>query len=185
MTHDYKTKLAESQDAMLQAKLDGAYRALFPDRAVIRLEYDDTQAFQSQGRDLRVVLRGTRGNEKSVAVYETIEEKIRSPQRSRYPDLLIEYLSNRERATLGWIYTSQADWLSYVRQPSTVSVLILPMPDLRAWFVPRLNQYPDLTPDPATRVGDEMYHTANKIVSFRDADFRRFVAAHGYRWLTV
>lgn len=159
----------------MQKALEEVYRSFFPDAAIDRIVYSNDAAFQRGGRDLCVKLRRPRGDQQD----ETIEEKIRAPGKaSSYDDLLIEYLSNAERGTLGWIYTSKATWLSYIRQPdNAVDVLILSMPDLRTWFIPRLHNYEERAAQ-THAPGGGTYTTLNKVVPFSDPAFQAFSKAH-------
>ena len=182
VAYDYRQKLRESQEAGLQQKLDRVYRRFFPAEAIQELETSDDFGFQTSGRDVWVRLRGPRDGCVQMSIFETIEEKIRSPERSQYDDLLIEYLSNAERGTLGWIYTSQADWLSYVRQPGgRLQVLLIPMLPLRRWFEANRDR---LGRDfcAQTQLGSGVrYTTVNKAIPLNDRDFKVFMQAHGVR----
>lgn len=177
--HSFERELAASSSATLRARLDGVYRQLFPAAAVVAVIHDDSGVFQTSGRDVRIQLRAPRGMPFSASLVETLEEKIRSEEASTYPDILIEYLSNEEHGTLGWVYTSRADWLAYVRQPlGELDVLILPMQQLRAWFTPRATNYPDVRAK--TRLNYELsYTTVNKAVPFKDQSFLAFWHANG------
>lgn len=182
--HEYWRSLVASPDAKLKLLLDSVYRELFPDCAVERIVYDASADFQRGGRDLRIQLRAPRGGKHDESVFETIEEKIRTPKNSQYHDLLVEYLSCQERGTLGWVYTSKADWLAYVRQPlGRLDVLILPMSQLHDWFVPRMAKYRDKSAK--TRLSDgTIYTTVNKVVPLADPDFQSFWKANGCRQFT-
>lgn len=173
--HEFPEKLIESQNPQLSAILEKVYRDFYAPGIVMSVEADDTERFQRNGCDIKVTLRGTRG---STSV-QTLEEKIRSPKRSKYDDLLIETISNQERGTAGWIYTSNAEWLSYVRQPdSEIIILILPMQSLRQWFtLQKLERFDEI---PAyTAVGDTQYQTLNRVVPMSDPQFHWFMMAHG------
>lgn len=180
VAHDYRQRLLDSQDATLQSALDRIYRQLWPEDLIERIQASEDLSFQTSGRDLWVRLRTPRDGCFEEGIYETIEEKIRSPDRSTYDDVLIEHTSCAERGTAGWIYTSKADWLSYVRQPGgKVVALLIPMQPLRIWFTANRER---LGKDvlAATRLaGGGQYHTLNKAVSLKDAAFRLFLNAHG------
>lgn len=175
--HTYQQKLRESEDEGLRLILESVYRDFFPPRSVERVEYDSSAEFQSGGRNVKITLKAPRGR----AYVQTIEEKIRSPRRSGYPDLCVEYLSNAERGTLGCICTSKADWLAYVRQPeSEVVVAILPMQLFKRWFRARLGNYKDLPSHCATRLNNgNRYTTRSKVVPWEDEEFRAFRMANG------
>lgn len=180
-THSYQEKLNESQDEALCRQLDSVYRQLFPAQAIERVIYDASASFQLSGRDLRVELRAPHRGRVGLSIFETIEEKIRSPEQSGWPDLLIEYLSNQEHGTVGWIYSSTADWLSYVRQPrGWLDVLVLPMQALRCWFIPRRENYRDV-PSKTRLPGGGEYTTLNKAVPFSEPAFSLFWRANGCR----
>lgn len=175
--YTYKQKLAESEDASLRLILESVYRDFFPPHSVERVEYDSSAEFQAGGKDVRITLKAPRGR----AYIQTIEEKIRSPRRSRYADLCVEYLSNAERGTLGCICTSKADWLAYVRQPAgEVIVAILPMQLFKRWFMTRFTNYQDLPQVCTTNLGNGSgYRTRSKIVPWDDEDFAAFRLANG------
>ena len=183
--HDYNEKLEESQDKELQKQLNTIYEGFFPDKSVVRMDYLDKEEFQRSGRDLRVVLHKPGKNLFEIVFFETIEEKIRSPKRSHYKDILIEYLSNVAWGTLGWIYTSKADWLSYVKQPNGyLEVLILSMPDLKAWFLVNRSKYEDRASQTLLSNG-KTYTTMNKVVPVEDELFRNFIRAHGFYYKKI
>jgi hypothetical protein len=178
-THIYQDKLLISQDKELHKILDKIYMAFFPDKSVVRIEYDNSLLFQRSGRDLRVILKKPGNGSVDLFVYETIEEKIRSASCSRYDDILIEYLSNKEYGTLGWIYTSEADWLSYVKQPENfVEVFVFPMKPLKQWFMFNWKNYKDVETN--TKVGASFYTTVNKVIPLQDPKFQSFLEVHGF-----
>lgn len=161
--------------------LNSIYEEIFPERTVMRIEYlHNDMEFQKGGRDLRVVLRKPGNDLFNTQIFETVEEKIRTPEKSGYKDILIEYLSNKRYGTLGWIYTSEADWLSYVKQPNgSIEVLLLPMQDLKRWFVLNKDRYTDRTS--STAVGENLYETVNKAIPYDDPYFKKFYSAHGVK----
>ncbi len=178
-TYSYQEKLKESQDKELHKQLDQIYMSIFPDKTVLRLEYEDGRDFQRSGRDIRVMLKKPGNNLFDMHIFETIEEKIRTPKCSCYQDILIEYLSNKQWGTLGWIYTSEADWLSYVKQPNGfIGVFIFPMQDLKRWFALHKDRYKDI--ESGTLLSTSHYNTLNKGVPIKDPYFQRFLAAHGF-----
>lgn len=95
---------------------------------------------------------------------KTFEAKIRYTD---YGDLLVETLSNTETKSLGWIYTTQADYLIYaVLENSTVKKLfIINLPYLKEWWN-RQGRYSKYT----THYGetDNLYKTENKAVPISD-----------------
>jgi hypothetical protein len=174
----YQDKLAESKDQELHKLLDKIYMSIFPDKSVVRLDYDNNRDFQKSGRDIRIVLKKPGNNHLDMHFFETVEEKIRTPGCSAYHDILIEYLSNKQRGTLGWIYTSEADWLSYVKQPNnSIEVFIFPMQDLKRWFILNKDKYKDI--ESTTLLTSSYYNTLNKAVPLKDSYFQRFLSAHG------
>jgi hypothetical protein len=176
--YTYDEKLKESQDKDLHKYLDEVYVSLFPERSVVRLEYDDNLKFQRGGRDLRVILKKTGKDLFDLHIQETIEEKITSPKYADYKTIVLEYISNKQFGTLGWIYTSEADWLSYVKQPpGFIEVFLLPMQDLKRWFFVNKHRYRDIEAN--TVVGSSFYTTVCKVVPLQDPYFQRFLAAHG------
>jgi hypothetical protein len=178
-TYTYQDKLNESYDKELHKILDKIYMSFFPNKSVVRLEYDNSLMFQRSGRDLRVVLKKPGNGSVDLFVSETIEEKIRSASCSGYDDILIEYLSNKEYGTLGWIYTSEADWLSYVKQPNGfVEVFIFSMQELKRWFMFNWTNYRDVETN--TKIGASSYTTVNKIIPLQDPKFQSFLEAHGF-----
>lgn len=180
--HDYQEKLAESQDTRLQERLDQIYRRFWPVETVQQIEASNDLGFQTSGRDLWVRLRAPRDCYWNQSIFETIEEKIRTPGRSTYDDLLIEYLSNQERGTLGWIYTSQADWLSYVRQPSgKLRVLLIPLRPLRDWFTAHRERLGRDYRAQTRLAHGQVYTTVNKAIPLSDPDFKVFMRAHGVK----
>lgn len=173
----YQADLAASADTGVRDVLSTFYRMVWPDDSVLRIEYDDTGKFQRMGRDARVVLRAPRGTE----TMQTIEEKIRRPKQWPMTDLMIEILSNVELGTLGWAYTSSADWLVYVCQDLNGGgeIAMLPMQPFRLWFAAHAWRY-DIPADastPFTNGGG--YHSRNRIVPLADPIFRAFRDANG------
>jgi len=173
----FEEKLAEAEDSELRRILESVYRSFFPPGSVEEIEYDDSEEFQSSGRDVRVTLRATRGKH----FVQTIEEKIRSPNQSHFSDLCIEYLSNVQRGTLGCVCTSKADWLAYIRQPrGRVIVTILPMQLFKRWFMTRANEYPDLPAEPGTTLSNGSYYSSRcKLIEWADESFTAFRNANG------
>jgi hypothetical protein len=177
--YDYQQKLKESQNKELHKQLDRIYRSIFPDKTVIRLDYEENRDFQRTGRDIRITLRKPGNNPFNMCIFETIEEKIRTPEHSYHQDILIEYLSNKQLGTLGWIYTSEADWLSYVKQPKGfLEVFIFPMQDLKHWFILQKDRYKDIIS--GTLLSSSSYNTVNKAILLEDPIFNDFLSAHGY-----
>ncbi|WP_414039354.1 hypothetical protein ACJU26_09000 [Acidithiobacillus sp. M4-SHS-6] len=48
-------------------------------------------------------------------------------------NLYLELVANEEREKPGWLYTSEAQWLSYVVLPQSRMYLV-PFPELREWY---------------------------------------------------
>ncbi len=182
-TYTFAERLARSVDPAVKQALNTLYSGIFPNVAVIQVRELTSLTEQRMGRDVAIDLRKPRDQ----ILTWTIEEKIRTPEKSGYPDLCTEYLSNAERGTLGWAYTSQADWLSYVRQiGTTLDVLILPMQAFRLWFAAHFDRYDDLPGRTYTRLnGGVTYETRSKAIPFADDAFKRFLAAHGHYRRTI
>lgn len=91
---------------------------------------------------------------------KTFEAKIR---KGNYDDLLIETLSNSERGTLGWIYTSQADILAYffVEKATVLRGLLIYLAKLKDWWTKegKLFDWPKYYGTTGT-----LYHTENRAV---------------------
>lgn len=186
LPYTFDDRRAIAEDARMHEVLDEIYESLYPDRTVIRLEpvgEDD----QRRGRDIRVLLRGARESRYEHRIEETIEEKIRSPEQSKWQDLCAEYLSNAEQATLGGLLSSGATWLSYVQQPpSIVIVRVMPMQAFREWFQLNWMRYEDLKGRPTrTSLSNGRYYTTKcKSIPFNDPEFVKFWEAHGCRKIT-
>jgi hypothetical protein len=100
----------------------------------------------------------------------SVEEKI---VRRKYTAFAIETHSNLERGTRGWIYTSTADQLLYAfGLPLGLEVWLMPMADLREWFVPREQLYP-ASDTPNGQGGQVLYHTRCRIVPIADVGCRK------------
>lgn len=172
--YSFQEKLLESEDAVMREIVEAIYKKWLPFLASI--EYSQDQVFQRRGCDLEIVFEKPRGNQARVSV----EEKVRLGSNAKYDDLLVEYLSNKERNTLGWGFTSEADWLSYIQfcPGEFVAVLILPMQQLKSWFSTNYIKYSDI--ESQTALSGTHYTTVNKAIPFKDDAFRLFSKAHGY-----
>lgn len=121
--HDFKEKLAWSQQASHEAFWKAVYHKAFPDMVNQMLSVGNTQA-QHDGID-RVILLN------NGAVLR-IDEKKRAKV---YDDILLEYVSNDQANTPGWIEKAlRIDYLAYAFMP-TQTVYLFPWLLLRrAWL---------------------------------------------------
>lgn len=100
----------------------------------------------------------------------TVEEKI---VRRKYDAFAIETHSNLELSLErgqpdGWIHVSTADRLLYAfRVPEGLEVYVMPLDELRAWFVPHEEQYA-ISDTPNGWGGRVIYHTRCRIVPIAD-----------------
>ncbi len=173
--YDYQTKLKESGSLIPRRILEHVYNDFFP--FLERIEYSCDEKFQRSGRDLTIYFK--KPGQQMASMH--IEEKIRSKRCAHYQDVLIEYLSNSEHRTLGWGFTSEAVWLSYVQNgyPDFLNVFLLPMQPLKIWFMARYDEYADA--EARTIVGNRHYTTLNKVIPFEDTAFRIFCVSHGVK----
>ena len=80
--------MAVSNERVVQARLDEFYASMFPAGMVVRVERITDREEQRSGRDVRVQLRKPGGTLFDWCIFQTLEEKIRSPERSGYDDTL-------------------------------------------------------------------------------------------------
>ena len=184
-TYSFADKLSESQNPDLRLTLDRIYARLWPESIVIKVGALTDLVVQSKGQDFKVTIRTPHNAQFDLRIFETIEEKIRSPWVT-YPDILVETESCRERGTAGWIYHSEAHWLSYVRQPGVgrVNVCLLPMSEFRDWFTVNAHRFAEKHSHTYLANGAE-YTTVNRVVPLNDDGFRYFWHAHGCRQIDV
>jgi hypothetical protein len=113
----------------------------------------DTQ-LQIKGHDIH--LHFTNG--KTIV----IDEKIR---RKDYPDILIEYLSNKQTGRVGWIYETESDLFAYLF-PTTGMYLLLAQ-KMKDWVKDEKSQFwelKDLPPAKNKRPDGREYESINKAV---------------------
>lgn len=115
MVNDFNEDLAYS----FSGDINNFYRRIFP---VKKIEEVTDRQVQYRGIDKILYLEG--GKELKI------EEKRR---RTDYGDILLEVYSNRETKRLGWLYTSQSDYISYRVEGAPDKVFLLPMALLQAW----------------------------------------------------
>lgn len=120
--HDFRERLAFSQNASHEAFWGAVYRKAFPGMVGNIITPNDT-ASQLMGVDRLLYLSNNH--------VLRIDEKKRD---SVYPDILLEYLSNSKTGSPGWIEKDLAiDYLAYAFMP-TRKVYLLPWQILRvAW----------------------------------------------------
>ena len=130
MTHDFNTSLAKSHAAEGWAGWEIIYRRAFPDfAAMINHRLDGWH--QRQGVDRSVIL----SNSKQIL----IDEKVRGRNAKTgkvYEDIALEFLSNEQRQTPGWVCKSlMADYIAYAILPLGKCYL-LPVAQLqKAWSI--------------------------------------------------
>ena len=122
IVHDFEESLALSESYADAPWWEEVYRQAFPSMASMTCIRQDGWA-QRGGIDRVIILRSG----KSLG----IDEKVRAED---WPDILLEYWSNRERRTPGWVAKDLAtDYIAYAFIPSQRCYL-LPFATLRrAW----------------------------------------------------
>jgi hypothetical protein len=87
--------------------------------------------------------------------------EIKGDRWDRTGNFFFETHSNREKGTPGCLLYTRADLLFYYFVHPRV-LYILPMPELRAWFLPRQAEFP--TRSTTTPVGGRHYTTVGRLV---------------------
>lgn len=122
IVHDFQASLRRSQEQADAPWWGEVYRRAFPDFDGMHCVRDDGWA-QRGGIDRVVVLRSG----KTV----TIDEKVRDKD---YDDILLEYWSDYERRTKGWVAKELAcDFIAYAFVPSQTCYLLPALALRRAW----------------------------------------------------
>ena len=126
MTHDFQGSLAKSKARADAPWWEAVYREAFPDMAAMVNVRDDGWA-QRGGIDRVITLASARTI--------NIDEKVRD---KNWPDILLEYWSDRDRRIPGWVAKSLAcDFVAYAFVPSQTCYLLNFQMLRRAW---RLNR---------------------------------------------
>lgn len=122
ITHDFQKSLAKSHAQADAAWWRDVYRKAFPNLESMVCVRDDGWA-QRGGIDRVLTL--------SSARTVRVDEKVREQD---WPDILLEYWSDKDRKILGWVAKDLAcDYIAYAFVPSQVCYL-LPFLELRrAW----------------------------------------------------
>lgn len=121
--HDFNEDLSFSHSAEDMPMWEVVYAKAFPNNSGFFSTRDDGQ-MQRLGIDRTLILNSGK------AIY--INEKVR---RKSYSDILLEYIGNDQRHTLGWVEKPLfCDYIAYAFV-TTKTCYILPVPQLqKAWF---------------------------------------------------
>jgi hypothetical protein len=126
MNHNFEDSLARSKAQADAPWWETVYREAFPDMAAMVNVRDDGWA-QRGGIDRVITLASARTI--------NIDEKVREQD---WPDILLEYWSDRDRKIPGWVAKSLAcDFVAYAFVPSQTCYLLNFQTLRRAW---RLNR---------------------------------------------
>lgn len=121
--HDFAASLAKSAAQVDAPWWEPVYRQAFPDFASMVSVRDDGWA-QRGGIDRVIVLESG----KTV----TVDEKVRDKD---WPDILWEYLSDRDKKVPGWCAKPLAcDYIAYAYVPSQKCYLLPALQVRRAWL---------------------------------------------------
>jgi hypothetical protein len=176
---DFAVDLGGSHKADVRSAFDECYRRFFPADCIADVEV--VGRTQQQLGDVRIVMRDAGPATSRVWV----EEKLRSRP---WEDILLEYqhVGQDGRAWLGWVYSTNADWLAYGwLDEHDLEVRMLPTRALREWFTPRLHDFPDVTSTTDGRGRYGSYTTYNKAIPLEHSDFRDFCRLYAVRPLRV
>ena len=91
--------------------------------------------------------------------------EIKGDRWHRTGNFFFETHSNREKGTPGCLLYTHADLLFYYFVEPRI-LYILPMPEIRAWFMPRLAQFKERST--TTPVGERHYTTVGRLVPIRE-----------------
>lgn len=123
MLHEFATSLAKSHAQADAPWWEPVYRKAFPNFACMHSVRNDGWA-QRGGIDRVIVLESG----KSISV----DEKVRDED---WPDMLWEYLSDKQRGTPGWCAKDMAcDYIAYAFVPSQRCFLLPALQVRRAWL---------------------------------------------------
>jgi len=95
---------------------------------------------------------------------EVLGVEVKGDRQGRRGTYFLELVSNLEKDTPGCFLYSRADLLAYVFLDRR-ELHLLPLPDLRAWFLPRAAEFP--LRHARTRVGSGGYTTVGALVPAR------------------
>ena len=149
--HKFDEELEYSLDAEESKYLDSVYKQTFPELKDI--EFMETREEQRKGIDKKLYF------ENGATI--TFEEKKR---RVAYGDILLEIWSVWEKRIEGWLYTSQADYISYFI-PSSQKLYILPLLLIRKAWTRNQEQWTDQYRE--LRAKNEGYTTLSRAIPTR------------------
>ena len=104
MDHDFHKKIYQSNHSLSLDDRIKIYNNCFGE--IKKIEKIQNIEAQKRGIDFKV--------ENRIGKFFYVEEKVRL---RRYPDFLIEYLSNAEKRRRGWVYKIMAQYLIYISIP--------------------------------------------------------------------
>lgn len=119
----FERSLELSLEVRRNEAFDQLYYRKFPTlKKVESIDYETDREAQLKGMDKKLYF-----GDGSV---KTVEEKVRL---TAYNDIFLEVMSNDKKKKLGWLYTSQADYLTYFIEPTGMAY-VLPLLLVRmAW----------------------------------------------------
>jgi len=149
----YSMKSASSVAAQATTDIEKYLKSLPETVAVINVENDSTY----RQKDIDIIWRR---KEREVVTEVTIE--VKGDRYFRTGNYFFETISNKSKGTPGCFMYTEADFIYYYFVDEK-ELHILPMPETRDWFIPRINKFEER--ETSTPVGNGKYYiTVGRLV---------------------